>query len=70
MVEKNGYQFRYFFNAGLDRRTLECDVEGVDVFEEGHYIGSINWVSEDDILDMTDDELDTQMAECGIFGNL
>ena len=25
--------FRYFFNAGFDRQTCECDVEGSDVYE-------------------------------------
>jgi hypothetical protein len=67
MVTRNGYEFKYFFNAGLDRRTLECDVEGVDVFEDGHYIGSIKWKSEEDILDMTDEEFENILAENEIF---
>ena len=67
MVARGGYEFDYFFNAGLDKRTLECDVEGVDVLENGHYIGSINWKSEQDILDLTDQEFAEVLAENGIF---
>ena len=44
-MDREHLKFRYFFNAGLDRETCECDVEGTDVFEDGHYIGSIKWKS-------------------------
>lgn len=67
MVTRGGYEFKYFFNAGLDKRTLECDAEGVDVFEDGHYIGSINWVTEDEILTLTEDEFQNLLAEWGIY---
>ena len=30
-MDREKLEFRYFFNAGLDRITCECDVEGTDV---------------------------------------
>jgi hypothetical protein len=63
MVTRNGYEFEYFFNAGLDWRTLECDVEGVDVLKDRNYIGSIRWKTEEDILNMTDAEFENTLTE-------
>lgn len=68
-MDRNKLEFRYFFNAGLDRATCQCDVEGSDVFEDGHYIGSINWVVPSEISEMTDDELEELLAENNIFSN-
>ena len=36
-MDRSKLTFRYFFNAGFDRETCECDLEGTDVFEDGHY---------------------------------
>ncbi len=58
---RDGYGFRYFFNAGLDKRTGQCDQEGSDVFEKDknggwHYIGTINNSLPEDIEEMSDCE--------------
>lgn len=66
-MDREKLEFRYFFNAGIDRVTGECDVEGSDVFYEGHYVGSVKWVLPDDLEDMGDDELERQFAWNGIL---
>lgn len=66
-MNREEFTFRYFFNAGIDRVTCQCDVEGSDVFQNGHYIGSLNWVHPMDIAEMTDDELEELFKENGIL---
>lgn len=66
-MDREEFEFRYFFNAGIDRVTCQCDVEGSDVFQNGHYIGSLNWVHPMDIAEMTDDELEELFKENGIL---
>ena len=66
-MNREELEFRYFFNAGLDRTTGECDVEGSDVFQNGHYVGSINWVHPMDIAGMEDDELEDLLITNGIL---
>ena len=61
-LDRKKLEFRYFFNAGLDRATCECDVEGSDVFYEGHYVGSVKWVLPDELSEMEDDELKERFA--------
>lgn len=68
-MDRNRLEFRYFFNAGLDKTTCQCDVEGSDVFEDGHYIGSINWATPSEISEMEDDEVEEFLAENGIMSN-
>ena len=67
MIDRDNLTFQAFFNAGIDRLTGECDVEGVDVFDRGHYVGSIKWVSPLDISGMEDDELEQLLLENGIL---
>lgn len=66
-MDREKLEFRYFFNAGLDRITGECDVEGTDVFYEGHYVGSVKWEKPEDLEAMDDDELEQQFAWNGIL---
>lgn len=66
-MDREKLEFRYFFNAGIDRITCECDVEGTDVFYEGHYVGSVNWMLPEDLSEMEDDELEQQFAWSGIL---
>jgi len=61
--------FKYFFNAGVDRVTGDCDLEGTDVFENGHYIGSVRWKIPEELEEMSDAELEQVFAENGIFPN-
>ena len=72
MIDRDKLEFRYFFNAGLDKITGICDGEGSDVFEkdnndELHYLGSINGVHPLEISEMTDDELEELLDEWGIL---
>jgi hypothetical protein len=71
-MDRDRLEFRYFFNAGLDKVTGLCDVEGSDVYEiddngERHYLGSINYVMPDEIAEMDDDELDEVFDQNMIF---
>ena len=66
-MDREKLEFRYFFNAGLDRITCECDVEGSDVFYEGHFVGSVKWRLPEDLSGMEDDELEEQFARNGIL---
>lgn len=68
-MDRSKLTFRYFFNAGFDRETCECDLEGTDVFEDGHYIGSVRWKMPDELSEMDDSELEEVFAENGIFSN-
>lgn len=67
-VQRGNYIFRYFFNAGLDKETLDCDLEGVSVFEifedETHFLADIpTGKTLSDIRDMTDTELEEFLVE-------
>ena len=66
-MDREKLTFKYFFNAGLDRVTCECDVEGTDVFEDGHYIGSVKWKTPEDLEEMSDSELEEEFAWNGIL---
>lgn len=68
-MDRSKLTFKHFFNAGLDRTTCECDVEGTDVFEDGHYIGSIKGKDPEEIAELSDDELEEVFAENEIFSN-
>ena len=68
-MDRSKLTFRYFFNAGFDRETCECDLEGTDVFEDEHYIGSVKWKMPDELSEMDDDELEEVFAQNGIFSN-
>lgn len=74
-MDKERLEFRYFFNAGLDRTTGICDGEGSDIFERDdsgglHYIGRLYGYLPKEISEMTDDELEEAMATSGIMSNL
>ena len=70
--KRNGYGFRYFFNAGLDKRTGICDGEGVDCYiidEAGnyHFTQEVYDVTLEDIENMTDKEFDEFLVEYEVF---
>ena len=74
-MNRDKLEFKYFFNAGLDRMTGICDGEGSDVYERDdsgdlHYIGSLYGYLPEEISGMTDSELDEAMATSGIMSNL
>lgn len=51
-----GYRFRYFFDADVDEFG-HIDVEGYDVYEGEKLVAEINFISYEDIDEMTDEEL-------------
>lgn len=59
-MDREKLEFRYFFNAGIDRVTCECDVDGTDVYYDGHYVGSVKWVLPDELSEMEDNELEQE----------
>jgi hypothetical protein len=74
-MDRNRLEFRYFFNAGLDKMTGICDGEGSDVYERDdsgglHYIGSLYGYVPSEVSEMSDDELEEAMATSGIMSNL
>lgn len=66
-MNRNEFELRYFFNAGYDARTNECDLEGTDVYLNSHYVGSIHWVVPDDIEGMSDNEFFGLLDDNGII---
>lgn len=73
-MNREKLEFKYFFNAGLDKVTGICDGEGSDVYERDdsgglHYIGSLYGYLPEEISGMTDSELDEAMVTSGIFTN-
>lgn len=74
-MDRKRLEFRYFFNAGLDKDTGICDGEGCDVIkldEQGteQYIGSIYGVLPGDIPGMTDEALENLLAAYGMLPRL
>ena len=55
---RGGYGLRYYFNAGLDKRTGICDEEGTTFYDEetGQPIGEVSGITPDEIEDRTEDE--------------
>ena len=66
-MDREKLEFRHFFNAGLDRMTGDCDLEGSDVFYQGHYVGSVKWVLPDELSEFDDDVLEEQFIWNGIL---
>jgi hypothetical protein len=74
-MDKKKLEFRYFFNAGLDKATGICDGEGTDIYERDdtgdlHYVGSLYGYLPEEISGMTESELDEVMEAAGIMFNL
>jgi hypothetical protein len=73
-MDRERLEFKYFFNAGLDKVTGICDGEGSDIYEiddsgSPHYIGSLYGYLPGEVSEMSDGELEEVMAESGIFTN-
>lgn len=66
---RGGYGFRYFFNAGLNKKTLVCDEEGTDVFDEdtGEFVGQIVGVSPDEIIELTEEDFEDLLIDNDIM---
>ena len=62
---RGGYGLRYFFNAGLDKRTGVCDEEGTDFYDEdtNEWLGSVSGVTPDEIEEMDESEFQTLLEE-------
>ena len=71
-MDRDKFEFRYYFNAGINKATGMCDEEGSDVFDDNyvlHYIGSLPYIYPGDIADMTDEELEVAFDQNMIFPN-
>ena len=66
---RDGYAFRETFDAGLDKETCQCDIEGVDVydFNNDELIGHVDWVVPSKIEDMDDEEFYDFLDENNIY---
>lgn len=55
---RGGYGLRYFFNAGYDRQTNQCDAEGTDFYDEdtGQFIGEVVGPTPEEIVEMDESE--------------
>lgn len=62
---RGGYGLRYFFNAGLDKRTGICDEEGTEFYDEDteEYIGQVSGVSPEEIEEMTEEEFQNLLED-------
>lgn len=65
IVTRGGYSFKYFFNAGLNKKTGICDEEGVDVFDADthEYLDSIGGVDVEDIEEMSESEFNKMLTD-------
>ena len=66
--ERDGYGFKFFFDADVDKIR---DIEGTDVYEfdqngEPHLIAEVEGTLPEEIKDMTDDEFNNFFIENGI----
>lgn len=74
-MDRKKLEFRYFFNAGLDKETGICDGEGCDIMkldDEGNeeYVGSIYGVLPGDISGMDDTALENLLAAYGYLSRV
>lgn len=65
---RNGFGFKYFFNAGLNKDTMECDEEGSDVFvkrEDGkwHFEDTFSGVKPSELENMTEEEFEEKLLD-------
>ena len=59
--------FEDFEEIGYNAQWDTWGVHGVNVLEDGHEIGEIPWVTEAEVEDMTDEELQDLLDEYGIL---
>ena len=56
IFERLGYTFKYFFDCDVDELG-HIDVEGFDVYEDGELIAELDFVTADELEEMSDAEL-------------
>ncbi len=66
-MNREKLEFRPFQNEGIDRITGEANVYGTDIYEDGHYVGSIKWETPQDLDLLSDEELKETFLENGII---
>jgi hypothetical protein len=71
-LERDGYGFRYFFNAGFDKATGMCDAEGVEVYEidakgEPRYTGVVFNKTIENVQDMNDNEFSRMIDKVSVY---
>lgn len=64
--ERGGYALRYYFNAGINKKTCVCDEEGTDIYDANdtdHYIGCVSGYSPSELMAMSEDEFYAVLEE-------
>lgn len=66
-MERNKYTFDEFEEIGYNAEWDTWGVHGVNVYEDGHFIGEIPWVSVEEVEGMDDSELAELFNKYGII---
>ena len=66
-TNRANFELVYFFTGGYDATTNETDLEGTQIYRNGHYLGYIPWVVPEDIEGMSDAEFFCLLDENGII---
>lgn len=66
---KHKLTFEDYEEIGYNAEWDTWGVHGVNVYEDGHYIGEIPWETEDELAEMTDDEISAILLAHGIIPN-
>lgn len=66
-MNRSEFELRYFFNAGVDKKTRQADLEGAEIYRNGQYVGRIPNLVPDDIERMSDDEFFCLLDDNGII---
>ncbi len=59
--------FRYYFSAGPNIINGNCHEEGTDVYQNGHYVGSVARVLPSELSAMDEDELEKVFIQNNIL---
>lgn len=66
-MDRSKLRFEDYEESSYNATWDTWNVHGVNVYHEDHYVGEVAWVSENEVADMTDEEVEEMLLENGIL---
>ena len=66
-MDRSKLRFEDYEESSYNATWDTWNVHGVNVYYEDHYVGEVAWKSEEEVADMTDDEVEEMLVENGII---
>lgn len=66
-MDRSKLRFEDFEEFSLNAETGGWGRKGVNVYYEDHYVGEIEWKTEEEVADLTDEEVEEMLLENGIL---